>query len=177
MPQDGNLDLQVARFDHEGNLTEGDYIGHSIELGGRGRLVQMWGIHHYLGTPSAEEGFGQFISALSSNPQNAGEHPDFGIGQLFADKSLYGTLMRNYRTAIAGVSGGFALWTETWVVPLYGIIRPRRQIWVLWFGQNIVGSDKAGIEIYYSEIPMPRQDVISANRKYGKFRRIIPKTI
>ncbi len=167
MPPDGDTDIQVARY---WNLTifKSPFVwrGQVVELGGRGRLVQLWAIHHYMLNLGVTIGAQvTWASALSSNPNHEG---DLGlvVVDFLGDAALYGTSLRNEIDSGTSISRDVV----TQIVPLYGLIRPRRQIWVLCL-EDLLGNRGFGIEIYYSEIPMPRQDVITANRKYGKHRR------
>jgi hypothetical protein len=65
---------------------------------------------------------------------------------------------------------GTQRFVQTGYTPLYGIIRPRRQVWVT-FLVGHEGDDRQNIEIYYSEIDASLKQEAQINYKYGKYRR------
>jgi len=108
------------------------------------------------------------VSALSSNPEHEGEL-DLGLDDLFGSPAIYATRMHVNRCDLVS-TGGYAWHDETEIIPLYGIIRPRRQVWVEYMVAHD-GSNRTGIEIYYSEIDATRPQEAQVNYKYGKYRR------
>lgn len=162
-------DIQVGRFS---TLTEFDFSnwrGIPIELGARGGLVQLWGIHHYLAqAPVSTDYGGLWASALSSNPDHVGDIA-LGLDEFIGSPALYGTMTvaSGVSTTVTGAQSSryWAMYT-----PLYGIVRPRRQVWVLYLVIH-EGFHRMGIEVYYSEIEAGRVDEDAVNRKFGKYRR------
>lgn len=170
MPPEDNLDIQVARYWSDGDLKVGtQWRGTPIELGGRGRLVRIWSVNYYVEQISDDPTeLSMWLNAMSSNPEHQGDLVR-ASAEFFMDRALYATSVMFNRINKAATGGASRMmWTQQ--IRVYGLIRPRRQIWVLWT-LGMATWFMYGIEIYYSEIPMPQQDVITANRKYGKYRR------
>lgn len=170
MPADDNLDLQVSRYSTDGYFSPGaTWRGTPIELGGRGRLVKLWSVHYSVSEINDDPTtLDLWYNALSSNPEHQGDYIAT-TDAFFQDKALYGTAVFGQRIN-KSATGGASRWVWTQIIPLHGLIRPRRQIWVL-FRNGWAEWYQFGMEIYYSEIPMLPGDIITANRKYGKYRR------
>lgn len=165
-----NTDVQVARYSLLHDITFGNWIGIPVELGGRGGVVQMWGIHHYIdGNHGGASVHAIWASALSSNPDHEGELA-LGLDDYFGSPAMYGTHVYSESQLYTPSGGASTIRHLTAVIPLYGIIRPRRQIWVQYF-VTFAGSNRSGIEIYYSEIDATRRQEAQVNYKYGKYRR------
>jgi len=162
------MGMEVARFSNLKDLGFGNWIGIPVELGGQGTLVRLWGVHHYIANiNSTVPAASLWGSALSSNPEHIGELA-FGLDEFMRSPALYGTWLSPYRTI---GTGSQSLSLHTGLVPLYGIVRPRRQIWVLYLVGS-AGSDRQGIEIYYNDDVGRDKDLIDeTNRKFGKYRR------
>jgi len=163
-----NTDVQIARFFDGRDFTFGQQRGTVIELGGRGGVVQLWATHHYVGTWQGGNGNAFLFSGLSSNPDDVGEDAALGLDELFANKAIYGSAAWTSNNNAA--AGGWSSFSWTKVIPLYGIIRPRRQVWILHeVGQSL--THRVGLEIYYSEIDASKTQEAQVNYKYGKYRR------
>lgn len=168
MPGEGSTQVQVANF----SVRTGTGITKtaiSIEVGGRGEVAELWGVHysHFdLFPVTYVEGFA--FHGLSTNPElleaaplAAMDHWDFA-----ADHSIYGRYMWRHRAQ--GVGGTSAL-IDTSIIPLYGLVRPRRQVWVI-VTISFDGID-AAMELYYRPIRLAQDDQDAIDRKYGKYRR------
>ena len=153
MPQEGNI--QVVTFSKE--LTSPDFRSAAIEVGARGEAVELLGVHYFLETILTA---GTFNVGLSSNPEHVLNPP--ATTDLFL-----------FDPAIYGKSGWQKLnvnESETRVIPLYGLIRPRRQIIVwAWESASIVAI--LTIEVYYRPVQLSKTDLDTLNLKYGKYRR------
>lgn len=159
-------EVKVATFSHEETGLAFSH-GLPIEVGGRGRVVQIWAIHHHLSNFDTTIAFAQYGSGLSENPEHHA-NPPVSVAALAQSKAVYGRIVWN--TGWAGPGGSFDV--ATWVIPTYGIIRPRRQIWVSVGIQGEINDFLPAIEIYYTPIDdLPRQVVNSINRARGKYRR------
>lgn len=165
-----NSDIQIARFSLLQDLDFANMVGIPIEFGGRGGVVQIWGIHHSVGrghsVGSADIFWG---SALSSNPDHEGELVAGDLDEFMGSAAIYGNYIMAERRNLT-TTGGFTALYGTAVIPLYGIIRPRKQIWVIYI-IGFVGSYRFNIEVYYSEIDATLKQEAQVNYKYGKYRR------
>jgi len=163
------LSIQVARFARLQDSFN-NWWGQPVEVGGKGSVVSMVGIHHFspANTPELAAGAQIWGSALSSNPDHAGDLA-LGLDEFYSSPALYGTAVSTARL-ITTVTGAAATQYRSIYTPLYGIIRPRRQIWV----QYLVGLDgslRYGIEVYYEEVVGPQVAIDAVDRKFGKYRR------
>lgn len=134
---------------------------------GIGEAVSLIAIHWHIESVADAGGSALLMAALSENP-NHEANPPGGVAEFQGDLSLYG--MASFAEWAGGVAhGGRMAIYGVQVIPLYGILRPKRQIAVF---ANIWGAI-TGIrgEIYYEEA-RPGTDVVDAiNRRYGKYRR------
>jgi len=145
------------------------FIGVPIEVGGRGKVVRLWAAHYHFWAPTAANALLRIADALSENPDHVGENT-VTDGEMRTLTCLYG------RSSFVQQATG-ATYSKDWhtqIVPLYGIIRPRRQVWVMtcYFGTPATSLLHRTLELYYSipeELPRPIIDTI--NRARGKYRR------
>lgn len=155
-------DVQVAVV-HE-RPESSDFGSKIIEMGGgEGNVVELIAVHWHIELVNGAIMWQSL--ALSSNPEHLLTPPaDIASNQL--DVALYGRAVWIGRTDAVGES-----WVAgTIVVPLYGIIRPRKQImvWGIIASTSVVGLTG---EIYYRPVVLAQRDRDSINRKYGKYRR------
>jgi len=141
-----------------------------IEMGGgEGNLVRLWAIHYNLELIKAIVPATYFIGiALSSNPEHENNPiDDFAIWQ--SDKALYG---RHLWIADNTGTGNFAFWRKEAIIPLYGLVRPRRQIMsILMFQYSAELLCGVGAEVYYQPTGAVADEREIVNRKYGKYKR------
>lgn len=108
------------------------------------------------------------MCALSENPEHEIAAP-IGVAEFQGNSDLYGmaTWVGSFHSSVDGNSVARALGTI--VVPLYGMLRPKRQVAVF---ANISGM-LIGMrgEIYYEEETPSHQVVDAISRRYGKYRR------
>lgn len=161
------VDIQVAPFMLAEDIDFGNAIGIPIEVGARGKAIQIWAVHHSIPQlHDADVGSEVWASALSSNPEHApAGAPDLDV--FMGSSAIYARSIYGLEKIITGPK---AYWTTTRIIPCYGIVRPRRQVWVL-FLIGFKGSHRPSIEIYYSEIGGTREDIDAVDRKHGKYRR------
>ena len=131
--------------------------------GGEGNLVELLGAHWSIEGLVAEQTLVGL--ALSSNP----EHFPAGAGDFvawLADKALYARAVWISNILTSGYDS-----IGSQVIPLYGLIRPRRQIivWTIINGEST--STGFNLEIYYRPASAPFTEREEVNRKYGKYRR------
>lgn len=167
-----NVNVQIARYARTQDTPEAvAWEGIPIEMGGRGGVVQLWAAHYYTG--QVDEVVNQnriWATGLSSNPAHEGQHVlAFDIEEFFTSPAIYASMVHASHSRQL-TSGSMTHEFLTQVIPLYGLIRPRRQIWMQ-FEIKHDGSLRTGIEVYYSELEPPRVQEETVNRKYGKYRR------
>ncbi len=135
-----------------------------VEMGARGEAVELLGIHTAITEVTNTSSF-QLVTALCSNPAFYPTPPIGSTQALLEDKSMYGVGVIQGQTMTAVAAKVFILP----IIPLYGIVRPRRQIlvWSLAAGAAVVFR----IEIFYRPVKLGKEDLDSLNLKYGKYRR------
>jgi len=166
MPPDD--ELQVAVF--YDRFTVGVKGGSlPIEMGGgEGNLVRIeachWNFELFHTLPDLQAFFG---AALSSNPEHE-LTPLANFEDFQQNKALYGRTLIVWEHAGIGDS---TVWLPQQIIPVYGLIRPRRQIivWSMVFPSD--GVYGLGLEVYYRAFSAPRTEREEVNRKYGKYRR------
>jgi len=135
-----------------------------IEMGGQGKLVQLLGIHYICNTIATPPGAWHLCLGLSSNPNHL-LNPPAGREPFIRDISIYGSFIHLHRAAGDGTSHSLS----TAIIPLYGLIRPRRQIFVI--RADTTTAIEIRVEVYYR--PIAIQGIIRnvIDRKFGKYRR------
>lgn len=160
-------DVKVASFDVHDEDGVAFERGLPIEVGGRGKVVQLWGAHYLLTNMDTALTFMQFVTGLSENPEHVLNPPASAIA-MSQSRAVYGRAHWN-----AGWAGAAGTWNTLGMwVPLYGIIRPRRQVWVMVGVQGESVQFNPVLELYYTPIDtLPRQVINAVNRSRGKYRR------
>ena len=161
--------IQVARFNSIGFDPFNNWFGWPIEIGAKGKLVKIHGVHYLSGyLETLESGTHHWATALSSNPEHAGDLA-LGLDDFYGSPALYASHHWNYRVMTSD-AGRAMMWDKTAIIPLYGLIRPSRQVWI---NYKIVRDpvDRWAVEIYYEDVEIGRVDQDAYNRKYGKYRR------
>ncbi|KKL79982.1 hypothetical protein LCGC14_2009390 [marine sediment metagenome] len=139
----------------------------AFEMGSRGQAVRLFAVHY-----SWERLFSDSDSrlkvAMSTNPEHE-ISPPLTEPAWMLDKSLYASFSGGFDQDVRSDIGyTFNTW-RTAVIPLYGIIRPRRQVLV----GNYVSATGMNFraEIYYSVAELGKTELDTLNLKYGKYRR------
>lgn len=166
MPPDDNVQVGVFFT----RLRAVEATGTVVELGGgEGNLVEILACHWNIENSPQEDSFAAFLgAALSSNP----EHellPPTQFDDFQQNRALYARQIWVYAHAGIGDTTSFF---NTRVIPVYGLIRPRRQIMVvlnLW--RPLETFTAIGLEVYYRPVSAPSTEREEVNRKYGKYRR------
>lgn len=164
MPEEGNVQVAIKGFQTTtaGTFDSGAVI---IELGARGQAVEMIALHHTLGIILTS--LGQYnLVGLSTNPEHELAPPE-GVDLFLKDSAVYGVSNFSYN----GVGTNFARSERTNIIPLYGLIRPRRQVLVWLCGNTDEIPTDIRVEIYYRPIELNKVDLDALNLKYGKYRR------
>lgn len=149
--------------------TSPDNNGQSFNLGpAKSGLVAIIAVHYGIELVRTAANADILIQmGLSSNP----EHEDVGAGdfdEMTADKAVYGkaTLQSNHDGAGDSTA---TRWSHE--VPCYGLVRPRRQIWV-WSILNETAATGLWVELWY--LPFDEASAVEVdyiNQTYGKYRR------
>lgn len=142
-----------------------------VEMGGgEGNLVRLWACHWNIEFTDTRDGpvFSFAGGGLSSNPEHE-TGPGIGFQDFQSDKSIYARAIWIYAHDGIGDTTSFA---TNKVIPLYGLVRPRRQLMML---VNLWGTleefNGFGLEVYYTPFSVPLDEREEVNRKYGKYRR------
>ena len=161
MPREGNVQVVVVPVSAAANAS-GSAV---VEIGARGEAVEILGIHF---------GIEQFVSnatqvlhiGLSTNPSHE-LTPPVSTTAFLTDKAIYGSMDLS-NAEVVGAAGIWQATVSTNVIPLYGIIRPRRQI-LVWRMEGPGVPIRS--EIYYRPLNLNKTDLDALNLKYGKYRR------
>ena len=143
-----------------------------MEFGARGEVVSLLAVNYQIYyTQNAALWF--YGLALCSNPELYPMPLTFGLPEFLSDKALYGRVTELYRTVpVVGQLDAYQI--KSAYIPLHGIVRPRRQIFIF----NQVGlytsatNARASCEVYYRSLRLPKAEKDAINLKYGKYRRI-----
>lgn len=173
MPVDGEVrELVVATdlINDEENLG----IPISFGVGRKDRAVRLWGAKYSISGFTASAGVTlTWGFALSENPEHelAANRPTLVFA--FSNEAIYA-----FHYARKGAfqfqqgehgGGAYAFEDHTAHIPLYGILRPFRQIAMFW-NESDAGV-KMRAEFYYSPVSEGVIDLESLNRQKGAYRR------
>ncbi len=162
MPPEGNVQIAAFGFEVPG-VGSGAF---AVEIGAKGEAAKLLAIHYSLQRVFPETGQ-RYQMALSSNPNHLLTQPPTEIAML-TDKALYAFWAFTHEE-IVGAAGVWQAIQNTQVIPLYGLIRPRRQIFV--FRSFAETTTNLRIEIYYTPISLGKTELDTLDLKYGKYRR------
>jgi len=139
-----------------------------IEMGGQGKLVELLGVHYLVNYPGSPTGPFILCLGLSSNPNHLLTPPAHRAAFL-EDVSIYGAHIHCMAPVTAGENYATSHVIDTKIIPLYGIIRPRRQVFVV---RGDTGTAiLIRIEVYYRPIAVKGVLRNVIDRKFGKYRR------
>ncbi|MBA7686060.1 hypothetical protein ES703_94496 [subsurface metagenome] len=166
MPPEDDL-VEVLVVKHE---TAGGAVSEAtpVEMGAQGKLVELIAIHYaveYLGLPNVTWIVNM---GLSSNPNHL-LNPPISRAHFLGDSSIYGAFSHTFTMLIAGATYALGHWLDLQVVPLHGLIRPRRQIFVIRVDTPV--ATRVRLEIYYRPIAIKGIIKSTIDRKFGKYRR------
>lgn len=150
-----------------------EYGSRVIEFGARGNAVRLLAVHY--SSDFFQANSSAYLScALSEDPRHEVTPPS--TQELFHEnaKALYGKYNWIHAQVIdagAGEAYGVTGMLQTAVIPLYGIIRPRRQIFVYYWLHSTGPQTRLIAEVYYEPVSLDRTTLDTLDRKYGKYRR------
>ncbi|MBA7581783.1 hypothetical protein ES708_23694 [subsurface metagenome] len=163
MRQEGETQVLVAEMHTEASNPS---IGIPVEAGARGELIA---INSVIYTPPDISATVHTIMmfALSTNPEHEAK-PPASIKEFMESKSLYAknVIINN------GAGADWVLLVETKVIELYGLLRPRRQIWVV-YAVNMPPTEKwFGLELNYRPVKVDDVTLSEYNQRYGLYKRV-----
>ncbi|MBA7553299.1 hypothetical protein ES705_45889 [subsurface metagenome] len=163
MRQEGETQVLVAEMH---TLETNPSIGIPIEAGARGELMA---INSVIYTPP-DIGLAPhkiIMSALSTNPEHEA-NPPASIEEFMTSKALYA---KSIWLSNASGEGDYLHKAETKTIELYGLMRPRRQIWVIYAVFMISEEKWFGLELNYRPVKVDNNTLSEYNRRYGLYKR------
>ena len=155
--------VQVVNYAR--TVTSPSFSSLVVEMGARGEAVEMIALHISISAILPSTTQRSIVVALSTDPSHEVVPPVARIA-MFSLKALYGFSSGFWQV---GASGGARSSTE--IIPLYGLVRPRRQI-LVWAWVGITEEQTFRVEIYYRPVSLNKEDLDALNLKYGKYRRM-----
>jgi len=138
-----------------------------LVMGAEGQAVAIEAVHYSI--DFMDEAFNAYLAiALSSNPAHE-LIPPATIDDMHSNKALYGfsSMFRPFDLVSQGASSTLV---NSRIIPLYGVIRPRRQILVYyWLHQS--HQTRIRVEVFYQVVSLTINELDTLDRKYGKYRR------
>lgn len=151
-----------------------------FEVGARGQAVQLWAVHYHVYNSLADVALTWLGIALCENPDIADKYPGgpaafrTGFGSVLFQRtaSLYGRATWHMRRGTTGLgdTGSYNRDVNSVIVPLYGIVRPRRQV-LLACGIGYTAKIDVGAEIYYTAVGGVPDLISAVDLARGKYRR------
>lgn len=147
-----------------GLIDSGDDESQPVDFGIRkNQLVKIWGVHWTVSAYDANSSPLIWVCALSSDPTHL-DTPPSAI-EIIGSQATYA--VNNWVKRSNGVN--FSTELNTVNIPLYGLLRPRRQI--VCFSNTVLTNVRMRCEIYYEIVEGSQVEVDAVNVKYGKYRR------
>jgi len=146
--------------------TSASYFAVPVEFPvGLNQVVSLIAVHWSIEFTRLAAGQGLFWAALSENPNHLAT-PPAGVAEFQGDPDMYG--MACFIGNMAGAHFNPTV-LQPHVIPLYGILRPKRQVAVF---ANVWGTNLGcRCEIYYEEEEPAGAIVDAISRRSGKSRR------
>ena len=168
MRQEGETQVLVHWMS---TLETNPSISVPIEAGARGELIA---INSVIYTPPDISTTVHMIlmTALSTNPEHEAK-PPASIKEFMESKALYAKKVWINEGSIIPNAGGYAIaWSiETKAIELYGLLRPRRQIWVVYAVSMIPQYKWFGLEVNYRPVKIDDITLSEYNQRYGLYKR------
>ncbi|MBA7689331.1 hypothetical protein ES703_97837 [subsurface metagenome] len=161
-------DVQIAQLNITIKPNGPGSVGVSrpIEFGAKGDAVRLFEAHYSVREAHVETGTTiRAYFALTTDPAFLVTPPLYAA--FFTDDSFYGRGIYVVRTTSTVDIVKF----ESLIIPLWGIIRPRRQIFCAIASQAEHSPQYVNAEFFYESVDLSLPDMASLNRKYGKYRR------
>ncbi len=165
MPREDNpVQVAVDAVD----ITSPIFDARAIEMGAEGDLVKLLSVRYFVESMPTNIDL-QLINALSGNPTRI-DVPHVTDAEFLSDRALYGMATMTGIGTNIGAAGSYSLLIENQIIPLHGIVRPRRQLWCYHFQAAAIALT-IRIELYYKPVKVDRVTYDLINRKYGLYRR------
>ncbi|MBA7553132.1 hypothetical protein ES705_45719 [subsurface metagenome] len=168
MRQEGETQVLVHWMS---TLETNPSISVPIEAGARGELIA---INSVIYTPPdiSTTVHMTLMTALSTNPEHEAK-PPASIKEFMESKALYAKKVWINEGSIIPNAGGYAIaWSiETKAIELYGLLRPRRQIWVVYAVSMIPQYKWFGLEVNYRPVKIDDITLSEYNQRYGLYKR------
>ncbi|MBA7582409.1 hypothetical protein ES708_24337 [subsurface metagenome] len=167
MRQEGETQVLVAEMH---TLETNPSISVPIETGARGELIA---INSVIYTPPDISTATHMIImlALSTNPEHEAR-PPASIREFRESKALYAKTVFINQAVLLGEDYSLGWQAEAKVIELYGLLRPRRQIWVV-YAVNMVPFEKwFGLELNYRPVKVDDVTLSEYNQRYGLYKRV-----
>ncbi len=142
----------------------------SFGVGRKDMAVRLIAAHYHISGLNSDIGAGAVVrwgACLSQNPDHENSPPTLTFAN--TDSAVYALGQRLYSRQIAGAAGGWALIEDGLHVPLYGLLRPFRQVLIMYNSTNL--TVKLAAEIFYAPVDLPLEDLNTLNRQKGSYRR------
>ncbi|MBA7538672.1 hypothetical protein ES705_30953 [subsurface metagenome] len=163
MRQEGETQVLVAEIHTEETNPS---IGIPILAGARGELMAINSVR-YTPPDLADDFHWIMMFAISTNPEHE-DTPPASIREFMESKALYAKhviISRSVETILRSR-------VDTRHVELYGLLRPRRQIWIV-YAVNMTGANKwFGLELNYIPVKVDDVTLSEYNNRYGLYKRV-----
>ena len=164
-----DVDRPVQVVIVSGKIIETSFVaGYPVEMGAVGDAVELIAIHYNVLALTHSSNL-NLLMGLSSNPEHLLAPPADRV-MFTVDPALYGTIINGWMRELVGESYGVGREYNPVIIPLHGLVRPRRQIFVVSY-YALVFSVFYRAEIYYRPKSVGKDELDSINRKYGLYRR------
>ena len=166
LPGDSTVRVALALFPF---VTATDAHARIIEFGvGRDdRAVEILGVKYTMsGLTTAMNTTDRWAAALSENPEHLLTPPTQTFS--FDDKAVYGFLQDVQHGSLT-TTGAALKYTRTLQADLYGLLRPFRQVAIIW--NNMREVVKFRMEVYYRPVYLNDDELEALNRQKGAYRR------
>ncbi|MBA7551757.1 hypothetical protein ES705_44305 [subsurface metagenome] len=167
MRQEGETQVLVAHMHTEESNPS---ISVPIQAGAHGELIAINSVR-YTPPDLGTEIHAFILTALSTKPEHEAS-PPASIQEFMENKALYAKHVFISQGNMLGDTYAYQLSMETASVELYGLLRPRRQIWVA-YAVKMKGFDIwFGLEINYKPVKVDDVTLSEYNKRYGLYKRV-----
>ncbi len=166
MRHEGETQVLVAEMHHS---LSNPSISIPIEAGARGELMAINSVA-YTPPDLGVDIHVTLMTALSTNPEHE-ENPPTSIQEFMESKALYAKSVFITQGLVNGINYAWTIRAQTNVIELYGLLRPRRQIWVV-YAVNMTGAKVwYGLELNYRPVKVDDVTLSEYNTRYGLYKR------
>jgi hypothetical protein len=137
-----------------------------IEAGARGELIAINSVS-YIPPDISTSSHWIMMNALSTNPEHEA-NPPASIPEFMTSKALYARSV----VAVRGLTNfGFMPANLNERIELCGLLRPRRQIWVVYAVLMLGTNIWFGLELNYRPVKVDDVTLSEYNNRYGLYKR------